>query len=72
MSKILITGGRGFLGSNVAPYLSKKHEVVTYDLVDGQDIFGDAIEDYVKEADVVIHLAALTSVGESFKHPGNV
>jgi UDP-glucose 4-epimerase len=70
MSNILITGGRGFLGTNLVPLLSKKHEIVVYDLTDGLDIFDDQVEKLIKNTDIVIHLAALTSVGESFINPG--
>ena len=44
-----------------------------YDLKHGDDIFSDRkLEKYIKWCDVVYHLAALTSVNQSFKDPDSV
>lgn len=55
--KILVTGSNGFIGQNIAKYLSKNHEVLGYDRVDGllPDIQG---------FDWVIHLGANSSTTE--------
>lgn len=67
--KILVTGSAGFVGSNLLPLLKQNHEVQEWDLKQGKDIFGKDIEDCLKDVDVVIHLAALTSVTASFDEP---
>ena len=69
MKKILCTGGRGFIGSHLVPLLRKEHRVKVWDLIDGKDIFALKFEKAVKWADVVIHLAAETSVLGSFNRP---
>lgn len=62
---ILITGAAGFIGT----HLIKKLEGYSVQICDPRmvgNIFDDDFEDKVKYADVVYHLAALTSVEQSF------
>jgi UDP-glucose 4-epimerase len=61
MAKILITGDKGFIGS----YLSKELDHQGFDIKDGRDILVDELPD----ADIVIHLAAQTSVIDSLHDP---
>jgi len=58
--KILVTGGRGFLGAHLVEKLrSKGYQVITYDIADRQSILNLAdLENVVKQVDVVYHLAA--------------
>ncbi len=67
--KILLIGSSGFIGSNLYPILLRGNQVWCYDKKDGLDIFDNQIEDVIKQIDVVIHLAAETSVNGSFKNP---
>ncbi len=69
--RIGITGGSGFIGTNVANALKAKYEVVIFDrhkpkIDDIEFIKGDIIDDSIKKAfedcDVVIHLAAAVGV----------
>ena len=82
--KILVTGGNGFIGSNLVAALSANgHDVVSVDdLSTGKEIneirrAAYLYEDIEKvsyfdgsEVDVVFHLAALSRVQPSFKYPG--
>lgn len=61
--KTLVTGGEGFIGSNL------NIDALCYDLEHGDDIFDKKLEMYIQRVDTVIHLAALTSVSNSFKNP---
>jgi len=58
--KILVTGGKGAIGGRLMQKLTALgHEPISYDLIDGQDLFNlDQLEEAVKGVDVVYHLAA--------------
>jgi nucleoside-diphosphate-sugar epimerase len=68
--KILISGSSGFVGTHLTKKLLKKHEIVTYDLVNGQDVLNsNLLSQKLNGADLVIHLAAFISATESWKKP---
>jgi nucleoside-diphosphate-sugar epimerase len=57
--KILITGSSGFIGNELVNHLGGKHEIIKYDLVNGQDILNfEQLRESMKDCDVVVHLAA--------------
>lgn len=70
---ILLTGGRGFIGTHLAKYLERKGEdVIVYDLVDGFDIRDKfQLDKVIREnnVDAVFHLAALAGVRTSEEFP---
>lgn len=65
---ILLTGSSGFIGQNLLPKL-KGHTVIRLDKRDGMDIFDPGFDNFIRMADVVIHLAAIVSVSKSFESP---
>jgi UDP-glucose 4-epimerase len=77
--KVLITGGSGFIGTNLTKSLKDKHEVTIFDLNDPQIeniqyIKGDIcnqehVIDSIKDFDIVIHLAAAVGVSNTDNHP---
>ena len=83
--KVLITGGAGFIGSNLAEELAKKHEVVIIDdlstgrvenvedldleLVRGSITDPDLLRESFRGVDYVFHQAALPSVQRSIDDP---
>jgi UDP-glucose 4-epimerase len=83
--KIVITGGAGFIGSNLAEELSKKHEVAIIDdlstgraenvkdidakLVRGSITDPDMLKETFRGVDYVFHQAALPSVQRSVDDP---
>ena len=56
---IFITGSCGFIGKELTAHLKGKHEVVSYDYENGNDILNYAqLKQAMKDCDVVVHLAA--------------
>lgn len=67
---ILLTGSDGYIGKAFYQTFHKKFDILKWDIKQGGDIFSTDIEESaIRGADVVIHLAAETSVTESFKKP---
>ena len=82
MTRILITGGSGFLGHNIAPVLAKGHEVFqgyfrnTPSAASGMAVAIDItqparlLEQFeVIQPDIVVHAAAMTQPDECEEHP---
>lgn len=85
MQKLLITGGRGFIGTNLAQRLAQQRPVRILDslerssptgwdpsvaeFVQGDILRPDALADAMRGVDAVVHLAAYGSVVESVKDP---
>src|ERR1700733_5726746 len=57
MTRILITGGRGFLGRNLADDLLERKDCVT--TIVGREDSAEDLRHWLLEADVVFHLAAV-------------
>ena len=82
--KILVTGGAGFIGHHLANRLAEHHTVVVYDnlytgdsrrlnynigFVKGYLMDLTHLSKASRDADVIYHLAAISRVLESVKHP---
>ena len=79
--KILITGGSGFVGSQLADYLSAKgHKVTIYDLKKSKwfnskqifiqgSLFSKNLIKGIKNQDVIYNFAAISDIDEATKYP---
>lgn len=71
MSKIIVTGGSGFVGSHTIKALREQgHQVLNYDLKEGYDIRDyEQLKSFVQEGDKILHLAAVARFAEADADP---
>jgi UDP-glucose 4-epimerase len=69
--RVLVTGSRGFIGSNLIKKLGEKIQIVTMDHDDNRriDILDRNALDTISDIDVIIHLASKTSIPKSVIDP---
>lgn len=82
--RVLITGGAGFIGSNLTEHLVMQNDVFVLDdlslgsrdNIDGTgavfiegSVLDDVVLSYMDEMDVIFHLAAIPGVQDSIDHP---
>jgi len=81
--KVAVTGGAGFIGSNIIKKLVKNHDVLSLDKnpvsnqnkIDGADYLkcditdSESVLEKTKGTDVIFHLAALRSIKDSMENP---
>ena len=69
--KVLVTGGEGYIGSNLKVFFEGEGwRFISYDIKNNLDIREkDTLEHFIREADAVIHLAAISGVESCRKNP---
>jgi len=68
--KILLTGHRGFIGSELLKRLRRNNQIIGFDIKDGKD--QDLLScTFKEEFDLIIHLAGKSGVRESLKDPAS-
>ncbi len=68
--KIFITGGAGFIGSNLTARLGKQNKITVYDLKNGEDLLdSEKLKKAMKDHDFVFHLASNPDIAKSEKYP---
>lgn len=67
--KILLTGYKGYLGSEFVKQYNNEYEIVGYDIKDGDDLLDyEKLQQKMQSCEQVVHLAAIPGpiVGKSF------
>lgn len=70
--KVLITGDKGFVGTETKKFIGDKAQIIGYDIMDGLDIRdAQQLEAYVllHRPDRILHLAAIARFAEADKDP---
>jgi len=68
--RIFITGGAGFIGSNLAVRLKKRNKITVYDKRNGDDLLDFAkLNQAIKNHNFVFHLASNPDIAKSEKNP---
>jgi len=65
---IMLTGHRGYIGTELLKRLSKNNSIVGFDLIDGQDLATIPLKE---KFDLIIHLAGKSGVRDSFNNPND-
>ena len=76
--KILVTGGMGYIGTNLRYQIETTHkvgtmyELIDYDMLNGFNVLvADQLFEAIREVDAVIHLAAVSGIVECEKEPAH-
>lgn len=70
--RIVLTGHKGFIGQHYLEYIKDRHDVTTYDLLDGQDLKDKSVVDTMPDCDVVVHMAATNGTRLFYETPTEV
>jgi nucleoside-diphosphate-sugar epimerase len=70
MKRIIITGAKGFVGQKLYSYLvNKEYHLTLLDKIDGDDLTQENFKFEGDHFDIMVHLAALSFVPDSFDRP---